>query len=121
MGESTEHNSLDATYDSENDNNDGTTVGDNIKSNTFEQPGSSLDKADLESQLEQSLTKILGERNAYVLINYYGLSGRREMQIWEIAENLNLTPTMINTILRDSMAKLSKHPRIVRIMQEYMG
>lgn len=107
--------SLDSTIGSEDDSK--TTVGDNIENRTFSSPDANLNNEDLERELENALIRVLGSRDANIVCDKWGINGRREMNVWEIAENNDMTETRINQILAVSFKKMAKDEETRQLLQ----
>ena len=107
--------STDATMS--NDEDSKSTVGDNMENRTYAAPDAGVNNADLERELEAALIRVLGERDANIVCDKYGISGRREMNVWEIAENNDMTETRINQILVASYKKMAKDEETRQLLQ----
>lgn len=69
-------NSLDQSVGDDSDSK--VTLGDMTSNNTFKDPDSSLNNADLERELEDNIKRILGKRDGEIVCACYGINGRQE-------------------------------------------
>lgn len=69
-------NSLDQSVGDDGDSK--VTLGDMTSNNTFKDPDSSLNNADLERELEDNVKRILGKRDGEIVCACYGINGRPE-------------------------------------------
>ena len=97
-------NSLDQSVGDDSDSK--VTLGDMTSNNTFKDPDSSLNNADLERELEDNVKRILGKRDGEIVCAYYGINGRPEKNKWQVAEENGMTETRVNQILQSAI-KLS--------------
>lgn len=107
--------SLDATMS--NDEDSKSTVGDNMENRTYAAPDAGVNNEDLENELEAALIRVLGERDANIVCDKWGISGRREMNVWEIADNNDMTETRINQILAAAYKKMAKDEETRQLLQ----
>ena len=90
-------NSLDQSVGDDGDSK--VTLGDMTSNNTFKDPDSSLNNADLERELEDNVKRILGKRDGEIVCACYGINGRPEKNKWQVAEENDMTETRVNQIL----------------------
>ena len=107
--------STDATMS--NDDDSKSTVGDNMENRTYADPDAGVNNADLERELKDALYRVLGERDADIVCNSYGIAGCREMSPWELADKWDLTDTRINQILRAAEKKMRKDEETRQLLQ----
>ena len=90
-------NSLDQSFGDDDDSK--VTLGDMTSNNTFKDPDSSLNNADLERELEDNVKRILGPRDGEIVCACYAINGRPEKNKWQVAEEMGMTETRVNQIL----------------------
>lgn len=90
-------NSLDQSVGDDGDSK--VTLGDMTSNNTFKDPDSSLNNADLERELEDNVKRILGPRDGEIVCACYAINGRPEKNKWQVAEEMGMTETRVNQIL----------------------
>ena len=90
-------NSLDQSVGDDGDSK--VTLGDMTSNNTFKDPDSSLNNADLERELEDNVKRILGKRDGEIVCACYGINGRPEKNKWQVAEENDMSETRVNQIL----------------------
>ena len=110
-------NSLDQSVGDDSDSK--VTLGDMTSNNTFKDPDSSLNNADLERELEDNVKRILGKRDGEIVCAYYGLNGRPEKNKWQVAEENGMTETRVNQILQSAIKKL-KNDEETRMLLQYI-
>lgn len=110
-------NSLDQSVGDDGDSK--VTLGDMTSNNTFKDPDSSLNNADLERELEDNVKRILGKRDGEIVCAYYGLNGRPEKNKWQVAEENDMTETRVNQILQSAIKKL-KNDEETRMLLQYI-
>ena len=110
-------NSLDQSVGDDNDSK--VTLGDMTSNNTFKDPDSSLNNADLERELEDNVKRILGKRDGEIVCAYYGINGRPEKNKWQVAEENGMTETRVNQILQSAIKKL-KNDEETRMLLQYI-
>ena len=110
-------NSLDQSVGDDSDSK--VTLGDMTSNNTFKDPDSSLNNADLERELEDNVKRILGKRDGEIVCAYYGLNGRPEKNKWQVAEENDMTETRVNQILQSAIKKL-KNDEETRMLLQYI-
>ena len=110
-------NSLDQSVGDDSDSK--VTLGDMTSNNTFKDPDSSLNNADLERELEDNVKRILGKRDGEIVCAYYGINGRPEKNKWQIAEENDMTETRVNQILQSAIKKL-KNDEETRMLLQYI-
>ena len=110
-------NSLDQSVGDNDDSK--VTLGDMTSNNTFKDPDSSLNNADLERELEDNVKRILGKRDGEIVCAYYGLNGRPEKNKWQVAEENDMTETRVNQILQSAIKKL-KNDEETRMLLQYI-
>lgn len=84
------------------------TLGETIADNVFGSTDHLMHKHDVSHRIESSLSK-LKPREKYVIEAFFGLNGKHQMTMNEIAENLNLSSEMIRQIKIKTLGKLKKH------------
>lgn len=109
-------NSLDQSF---GDDDSKVTLGDMTSNNTFKDPDSSLNNADLERELEGNVKRILGKRDGEIVCAYYGINGRPEKNKWQVAEENDMTETRVNQILQSAIKKL-KNDKETRMLLQYI-
>lgn len=109
-------NSLDQSF---GDDDSKVTLGDMTSNNTFKDPDSSLNNADLERELEDNVKRILGKRDGEIVCAYYGINGRPEKNKWQVAEENDMTETRVNQILQSAIKKL-KNDEETRMLLQYI-
>lgn len=109
-------NSLDQSF---GDDDSKVTLGDMTSNNTFKDPDSSLNNADLERELEDNVKRILGKRDGEIVCAYYGINGRPEKNKWQVAEENDMTETRVNQILQSAIKKL-KNDKETRMLLQYI-
>lgn len=110
-------NSLDQSFGDDDDSK--VTLGDMTSNNTFKDPDSSLNNADLERELEDNVKRILGKRDGEIVCAYYGINGRPEKNKWQVAEENGMTETRVNQILQSAIKKL-KNDEETRMLLQYI-
>ena len=110
-------NSLDQSVGDDSDSK--VTLGDMTSNNTFKDPDSSLNNADLERELEDNVKRILGKRDGEIVCAYYGINGRPEKNKWQVAEENGMTETRVNQILQSDIKKL-KNDKEKRMLLQYI-
>ena len=110
-------NSLDQSVGDDSDSK--VTLGDMTSNNTFKDPDSSLNNADLERELEDNVKRILGKRDGEIVCAYYGINGRPEKNKWQVAEENDMTETRVNQILQSAIKKL-KNDKKTRMLLQYI-
>ena len=110
-------NSLDQSVGDDSDSK--VTLGDMTSNNTFKDPDSSLNNADLERELEDNVKRILGKRDGEIVCAYYGINGRPEKNKWQVAEENGMTETRVNKILQSAIKKL-KNDKETRMLLQYI-
>ena len=110
-------NSLDQSVGDDSDSK--VTLGDMTSNNTFKDPDSSLNNADLERELEDNVKRILGKRDGEIVCAYYGINGRPEKNKWQVAEENGMTETRVNQILQSAIKKL-KNDKKTRMLLQYI-
>ena len=110
-------NSLDQSVGDDSDSK--VTLGDMTSNNTFKDPDSSLNNADLERELEDNVKRILGKRDGEIVCAYYGINGRPEKNKWQVAEENCMTETRVNQILQSAIKKL-KNDKETRMLLQYI-
>lgn len=110
-------NSLDQSVGDDSDSK--VTLGDMTSNNTFKDPDSSLNNADLERELEDNVKRILGKRDGEIVCAYYGINGRPEKNKWQVAEENDMTETRVNQILQSAIKKL-KNDKETRMLLQYI-
>lgn len=110
-------NSLDQSVGDDSDSK--VTLGDMTSNNTFKDPDSSLNNADLERELEDNVKRILGKRDGEIVCAYYGINGRPEKNKWQVAEENGMTETRVNQILQSAIKKL-KNDKETRMLLQYI-
>lgn len=110
-------NSLDQSVGDDGDSK--VTLGDMTSNNTFKDPDSSLNNADLERELEDNVKRILGKRDGEIVCAYYGINGRPEKNKWQVAEENGMTETRVNQILQSAIKKL-KNDKETRMLLQYI-
>ena len=110
-------NSLDQSVGDNGDSK--VTLGDMTSNNTFKDPDSSLNNADLERELEDNVKRILGKRDGEIVCAYYGINGRPEKNKWQVAEENGMTETRVNQILQSAIKKL-KNDKKTRMLLQYI-
>ena len=110
-------NSLDQSVGDDGDSK--VTLGDMTSNNTFKDPDSSLNNADLERELEDNVKRILGKRDGEIVCAYYGINGRPEKNKWQVAEENGMTETRVNQILQSAIKKL-KNDKKTRMLLQYI-
>lgn len=110
-------NSLDQSVGDDSDSK--VTLGDMTSNNTFKDPDSSLNNADLERELEDNVKRILGKRDGEIVCAYYGINGRPEKNKWQVAEENDMTETRVNQILQTAIKKL-KNDEETRMLLQYI-
>lgn len=110
-------NSLDQSFGDDDDSK--VTLGDMTSNNTFKDPDSSLNNADLERELEDNVKRILGKRDGEIVCAYYGINGRPEKNKWQVAEENDMTETRVNQILQSAIKKL-KNNKETRMLLQYI-
>ena len=110
-------NSLDQSVGDDGDSK--VTLGDMTSNNTFKDPDSSLNNADLERELEDNVKRILGKRDGEIVCAYYGINGRPEKNKWQVAEENDMTETRVNQILQTAIKKL-KNDEETRMLLQYI-
>ena len=110
-------NSLDQSVGDDSDSK--VTLGDMTSNNTFKDPDSSLNNADLERELEDNIKRILGKRDGEIVCAYYGINGRPEKNKWQVAEENDMTETRVNQILQSAIKKL-KNDKETRMLLQYI-
>ena len=94
MKANTRANSLDQSVGDDGDSK--VTLGDMTTNNVFNEPGSSLENEDLTRELEDNIKRVMGKRNGEIVCACYAINGRPEKNIWQIAEENNMTETRVN-------------------------
>ena len=110
-------NSLDQSVGDDGDSK--VTLGDMTSNNTFKDPDSSLNNADLERELEDNVKRILGKRDGEIVCACYGINGRSEKNKWQVAEENGMTETRVNQILQSAIKKL-KNDKETRMLLQYI-
>ena len=110
-------NSLDQSVGDDSDSK--VTLGDMTSNNTFKDPDSSLNNADLERELEDNVKRILGKRDGEIVCACYGINGRSEKNKWQVAEENGMTETRVNQILQSAIKKL-KNDKETRMLLQYI-
>ena len=110
-------NSLDQSVGDDSDSK--VTLGDMTSNNTFKDPDSSLNNADLERELEDNVKRILGKRDGEIVCAYYGINGRPEKNKWQVAEENDMSETRVNQILQSAIKKL-KNDKETRMLLQYI-
>ena len=110
-------NSLDQSVGDDSDSK--VTLGDMTSNNTFKDPDSSLNNADLERELEDNVKRILGKRDGEIVCAYYGINGRPEKNKWQVAEENDMSETRVNQILQSAIKKL-KNDEETRMLLQYI-
>lgn len=110
-------NSLDQSVGDDGDSK--VTLGDMTSNNTFKDPDSSLNNADLERELEDNVKRILGERDGEIVCACFGINGRSEKNKWQVAEENDMTETRVNQILQSAIKKL-KNDEETRMLLQYI-
>lgn len=110
-------NSLDQSVGDDEDSK--VTLGDMTSNNTFKDPDSSLNNADLERELEDNVKRILGERDGEIVCACFGINGRSEKNKWQVAEENDMTETRVNQILQSAIKKL-KNDEETRMLLQYI-
>ena len=110
-------NSLDQSVGDDSDSK--VTLGDMTSNNTFKDPDSSLNNADLERELEDNVKRILGKRDGEIVCAYYGINGRPEKNKWQVAEENDMTETRVNQILQSAIKKL-KNDKETKMLLQYI-
>ena len=110
-------NSLDQSVGDDGDSK--VTLGDMTSNNTFKDPDSSLNNADLERELEDNVKRILGKRDGEIVCAYYGINGRPEKNKWQVAEENDMSETRVNQILQSAIKKL-KNDEETRMLLQYI-
>ena len=110
-------NSLDQSVGDDGDSK--VTLGDMTSNNTFKDPDSSLNNADLERELEDNVKRILGKRDGEIVCAYFGINGRPEKNKWQVAEENDMTATRVNQILQSAIKKL-KNDEETRMLLQYI-
>lgn len=111
-------NSLDQSVGDDGDSK--VTLGDMTSNNTFKDPDSSLNNADLERELEDNVKRILGKRDGEIVCAYYGINGRPEKNKWQVAEENDMTETRVNQILQSAIKKLKNNEETRMLLQYIM-
>lgn len=110
-------NSLDQSFGDDDDSK--VTLGDMTSNNTFKDPDSSLNNADLERELEDNVKRILGPRDGEIVCACYAINGRSEKNKWQVAEEMGMTETRVNQILQSAIKKL-KNDEETRMLLQYI-
>lgn len=110
-------NSLDQSFGDDDDSK--VTLGDMTSNNTFKDPDSSLNNADLERELEDNVKRILGPRDGEIVCACYAINGRHEKNKWQVAEEMGMTETRVNQILQSAIKKL-KNDEETRMLLQYI-
>lgn len=110
-------NSLDQSVGDDRDSK--VTLGDMTSNNTFKDPDSSLNNADLERELEDNVKRILGPRDGEIVCACYAINGRSEKNKWQVAEEMGMTETRVNQILQSAIKKL-KNDEETRMLLQYI-
>ena len=110
-------NSLDQSVGDDSDSK--VTLGDMTSNNTFKDPDSSLNNADLERELEDNVKRILGKRDGEIVCDCHGINGRPEKNKWQVAEENGMTETRVNQILQSAIKKL-KNDKETRMLLQYI-
>ena len=110
-------NSLDQSVGDDGDSK--VTLGDMTSNNTFKDPDSSLNNADLERELEDNVKRILGQRDGEIVCACYAINGRSEKNKWQVAEEMGMTETRVNQILQSAIKKL-KNDEETRMLLQYI-
>lgn len=110
-------NSLDQSFGDDDDSK--VTLGDMTSNNTFKDPDSSLNNADLERELEDNVKRILGKRDGEIVCACYGINRRPEKNKWQVAEENGMTETRVNQILQSAIKKL-KNDEETRMLLQYI-
>lgn len=110
-------NSLDQSVGDDGDSK--VTLGDMTSNNTFKDPDSSLNNADLERELEDNVKRILGPRDGEIVCACYAINGRSEKNKWQVAEEMGMTETRVNQILQSAIKKL-KNDEETRMLLQYI-
>lgn len=110
-------NSLDQSVGDDGDSK--VTLGDMTSNNTFKDPDSSLNNADLERELEDNVKRILGKRDGEIVCACFGINGRSEKNKWQVAEENDMSETRVNQILQSAIKKL-KNDEETRILLQYI-
>ena len=111
-------NSLDQSVGDDGDSK--VTLGDMTTNNVFNEPGSSLENEDLTRELEDNIKRVMGKRNGEIVCACYAINGRPEKNIWQIAEENNMTETRVNQILREANKKLRQDEETRMLLQYIM-
>lgn len=110
-------NSLDQSVGDDGDSK--VTLGDMTSNNTFKDPDSSLNNADLERELEDNVKRILGKRDGEIVCACFGINGRSEKNKWQVAEENDMSETRVNQILQSAIKKL-KNDEETRMLLQYI-
>ena len=88
-------------------NDEGNTLADSLPEKEID-IFANEDRIKAQNKLEKVL-KYLKPKEKTVITLFYGLFGKEDMTVPEIAEQLNLTTTRINQLLRSSMKVMQEH------------
>ena len=106
LNTSSRHVSMDAPIQSEGENN----LYDVMLNNDSPSPDNELLNISLDKEIERSLSK-LGQREAEIIRCYFGLGGRSQHTLDEIASEFGLTKERVRQIKELSMKKMRNNYR----------
>lgn len=78
---------------------------DTIAQDSVEETDIEFEKSDMSTLINLTLKKVLKERDAYIIRQFFGFDGERK-SAQEIGEELNLTRERVRQILNESFAKI---------------
>ena len=95
------------SLDESHDENDDRTFLEKLTDESQPPPDRGVDSAQLRRLIDAILER-LNEREHFIVVRYYGLSGKEAMTLGKIGESLNLTRERVRQIKEQALAKLRK-------------
>ena len=77
------------------------------------QPDSRAIHAETQSEVFNSLAKVLTDRQLFVITSYYGITGT-QMSLVQIADELEISTERARQVLHKSMAKVKQHKKLFK-------
>lgn len=114
LGTSSHHVSMDAPLYSESENN----LYDILLNENSPSPDDDLMNISLDKEIERSLAK-LGQREAEIIRCYFGLGGKEQRTLDEIAEEFGLTKERVRQIKELTMKKM-RHNYRNKLLKAYL-
>jgi RNA polymerase primary sigma factor len=97
---------------------DSTTLSDFIEGTQYQTPDETMIRKGLAEDIN-SILKTLSQKEAEVIMDRFGLNGRKPLSLKEIGEKFNLSKERIRQIERMALKRL-KHPSKAEVLKTYM-